>query len=145
MPHTHSAPTAGRIAVTALFFALAVVAGEITFGNRAFPINVWYFTRIPAWHWSLPVHAAGLVWLLVFNRLFLNRSALVPILLSTLFFTAGETLNRFFWGFFAYAGATPAARILSFWLVIAMYLGLCTATVLLLRVPGRKDRSDNAD
>jgi hypothetical protein len=124
-----------RIAATAFLFALAVVIGELTFGNPGFPLNIWYFEKIPAWQWSLPVHLNGFLWLVACDRLLRNRSPLIPIFLATLFFLLGETLNWYFLNYFAYAGDRTGERILSFWAVIVMYAGLCTGAILILRAP----------
>jgi hypothetical protein len=135
MPDQHAPPALKRIAVTAVLFALAVISGELTFGNPGFPLNVWYFVKIPAWQWSLPVHLTGFIWLVACHQLFRTRPALVPILLATLFFFIGETLNWYFLNFFAYAGDRAGEKALSFWAVIAMYAGLCAGAILILRAP----------
>lgn len=138
MPNKHASPSFSRTAFTALIFAMAVFLGEITFGNPDFPITVWYFKKIPSWQWSLPVHMAGFIWLLVCNRLFSKRSVMLPIIAATLFFLGGETLNWYILEIFEYAGRTPWQRALSFWTVILMYAGLCTGVVLVLRRPETK-------
>ncbi len=127
-----------RILAAAIFFALAVTVGELTFGNPDFPVTVWRFEKIPAWQWSLPVHAAGFLWILACQRWFSRHPAAVPVLLGTLFFLAGESLNWFVFRFFAYGGETPAEQMISFWLVILMYAALCAAVVWLLRIGGTR-------
>ena len=135
MPEKQTPPSRQRLIVTALLFALAVTAGELTVGNPAFPLTVWYFEKIPAWHWSLPVHLAGFIWLAACNHFLLNRSAFFPVALATCFFFIGEALNWYVFDFFAYAGNGLCQKALSFWVIIAMYAGLCTGAILLLRVP----------
>ncbi|MEW6079278.1 MAG: hypothetical protein AB1724_15835 [Thermodesulfobacteriota bacterium] len=128
-----------RIIVTAVLFGLAVAAGELTFGNRAFPLNVWYFEKIAAWKWSLPVHLAGFLWLLACERVLKNRPAPAPIALAFLFFLAGETANWYVLKLFEYAGDGPVEKALSFWIVMAMYAGLCAGAILMLRAPDRQE------
>jgi hypothetical protein len=133
------APSVSRIALTALAYALAVLLGELTFGNPGFPITIWYFETLPAWQWSLPVHLAGFIWLVSINRFFLNYPKFLPIMAATLFFFIGEALNWYFWDFFTYAGDLVWHKALSFWTVILMYAGLCTGAVLLLRIPEKEN------
>lgn len=139
MSHNHVAPSFRRTARAALFFGPAVILGEMTFGNPEFPLTIWYFEKIPAWQWSLPVHLAGFLWLTACNRLFINRSVLVPVFLAALFFLVGEALNWYVFDFFAYVGDLPWQKALSFWVVFAMYIGLCTAAVLILRTPANEN------
>ena len=139
MSQNHVASSFQRTARAALFFGPAIILGEMTFGNPDFPLTVWYFKTIPAWQWSLPVHLTGFIWLVACNRLLAARSALLPVLLSTAFFFLGETLNRYFLGFFVYAGDLPWQKALSFWSIIAMYAGLCTGAVLILRFPEKEN------
>ena len=140
MSAEQTAPSFKRIIVTALLFALAVVIGELTFGNPAFPLTVWYFEKIPAWQWSLPVHLAGFIWLVACNRFFSGRPVLIPVLSATCFFFIGETANWYFLDFFAYAGDQAWEKAVSFWIVIVMYAGLCAGGILILRTrAGRPD------
>ncbi len=117
----------------ALVFVAALIIGEFTFGNPDFVWTVWYFPEVPPWQWSVPVHAAGFAWMLLCLRLFRNRTLAGPVLLSTLFFFGGESLNWCVLEVFQYGGQSEGARIVSFWVVIGMYLFLCTVTLLVLR------------
>ncbi|MBC2717367.1 MAG: hypothetical protein HF978_18840 [Desulfobacteraceae bacterium] len=122
----------------AVFYACSVVIAEATFGNPNFPINLWRFEIILAWQWSVPVHAAGFIWLFFCNRLFYDQSIMIPIFVSILFFIACETANWSVFHFFVYepypvGKAYPLGSAGSFWLIIFLYSVLCTVTSFLLR------------
>lgn len=114
------------------FYIFSVVIAEATLGNPEFPLTVWRFVSIPAWQWSVPVHAIGLIWLFFCNQLYYDRSIRIPIIASTLYFLACEIANWSIFHFFVYE-PYPAGEAGSFWLIILLYTVLCTATSLMLR------------
>ena len=121
-----------NIAPSVCFYFFLVVIAEVTFGNPDFPMTVWRFDTVPAWQWSVPVHAAGFFWLFFCNWIFYDRSIRFPIVASTLYFLVCETANWWIFHFFSYE-AGPFGRTASFWFIILLYTLLCTATSLLLR------------
>ena len=121
-----------KIIKSAVFFGVMIFIGEITLGNPDFPITLWKFEKISCWQWSVPVHAAGFIWMLFWNKIFINRNIILPILFSTLFFTAGETANWFVFNFFKYM-ENPFGAIGSFWIIILLYLGLCSMSCIIIR------------
>jgi hypothetical protein len=113
-------------------YGAAVLAAEATLGNGAFPWHLWVFTRMPAWHWSLPVHACGFTWILYCSVIFVRKPAVVPAAVSGLYFIAMETLNLAYFRCFDY---TPigGSELFSFGAVIVLYLLLCLAMSLIIR------------
>ena len=122
-----------KIFQTALLYSTLVFMSEITFGNSAFPINFWTFVKIPAWKWSIPVHLLGLIWLIFCNATLKEKPKLWSILISSLFFFLAETLNWFVFHFFEYSNE-PFGQVASFWIVIMLYISLCTICSFLLRM-----------
>lgn len=125
----------------AVFYACSVVISEMTLGNPEFPISVWRFVTIPAWQWSLPVHAAGFIWIFLCNNRFYDHGMRVPIVVSTLFFLVCETANWSMFHFFIYEPYPMGDRFHlgaagSFWFIILLYTVLCTVTSFLLRTSG---------
>lgn len=128
-----------KILQTAVLYSILVFASEITLGNSDFPINFWIFVKIPAWKWSIPVHLLGLIWLVFWNSKLKGRPIIWTILVSTIFFVIAEALNWFAFNFFEYS-KDPFGEVASFWIVIMLYVGLCTICCFLLRT-GNKDIS----
>ena len=122
-----------KIFQTALLYSTLVFMGEITLGNPAFPVNLWEFVEIHTWKWSIPVHLLGLIWLIVCNLKLKETPKIWSILISSLFFLLAETLNWFVFNFFEYSNE-PFGQVASFWIVIMLYIGLCTICSFLLRM-----------
>jgi hypothetical protein len=117
-----------RIIAVACAYGAAILIAELTVGNAGFPLHLWHFERIPAWHWSLPVHAAGFLWITAWTRVLRRRPASFPAIASWAFFAAAELLNRFCLGLFDYS-REPLGINLSFAAVLALYAMLCAASV----------------
>jgi len=127
-----------NILQASIFYTVSVVISEATFGNPDFFINFWRFETISNWQWSIPVHAAGFIWLFFCNRLFYDKSIVIPIFASLIYFIACETINWSFFHFFVYepypmGEAYPLGTAGSFWLIIFLYSVLCTVTTFLLK------------
>jgi len=88
------------IIYSAIFWLICTVIGEITLGNPDFPITLWVFKTLAPWKWYLASHLCGFLWLLLVNHLFFEKNIIWPILLSTAYFSSGETLNWFFFNYF---------------------------------------------
>lgn len=128
-----------------LFIAFAYISAifiaEMTLGNAAFPLHFWYFTNITAWQWSVPVHGAGFLWIVLWSRALRGRPAYISISVSWAFFAAAETINRFWLMLFDYSDG-PLGTIASFLAVLVLYALLCGTVVYGMRVfvPGKSDR-----
>jgi len=120
--------------LTAIFYVFSVGISELTLGNPNFPVTIWWFTEIPGWTWSLPVHAIGFLFILAVNGWFERKHILAPVTVTTLFFFLAESANWYCFHFFQY-GPHPFGPTASFWIVIALYAVLCTLCSLLLRRP----------
>jgi hypothetical protein len=125
-----------KIFQTAILYSILVFVSEITLGNSAFPINLWIFVKIPAWKWSIPVHLLGLIWLIFWNSKLKEKPMIWSILVSTLFFVIAETLNWFAFNFFEYS-KDPFGEVASFWIIIMLYISLCTICSFLLRMDNK--------
>jgi hypothetical protein len=121
-----------RILQTTILYTVLVFISEITLGNPAFPIHFWIFIQIPAWKWSIPVHLLGLIWLIFWNSRLKDKAVIWSILISILFFFLAETLNWYFFNFFIYSNE-PFGEVASFWIVIILYISLCTICSFVLR------------
>ncbi|MDD5712676.1 MAG: hypothetical protein PHY31_07965 [Smithellaceae bacterium] len=124
-----------NILSTFVVYAIMVFLAEITLGNPRFLINIWTFTTVEPWQWSIPVHLLGFAWLMMVNWLLSAHALAWSILLSTLFFLAAEFLNWSVFGFFTYADY-PLGTSFSFWVVILLYACLAATCSLLLRWNG---------
>ena len=120
------------IGVTSLYAALIVLA-ELTFGNPAFPVNLWTFKAIPAYKWSVPIHAVGLLWLFFVNSLLDDKPLYVPVLMSVGFFLLAELSNLLVFHFFEYTPVSPLGSFPSFIAVILLYALLCAVCSLFVR------------
>ena len=69
--------------------------------------------------------------MVLFCKLFYQKNIGLPIVLTVLFFLTGEALNWYIFRFFDY-GKLPLGEAVSFWLVIAMYIGLVAVSCLIL-------------
>ncbi|HQL80820.1 MAG TPA: hypothetical protein PK307_01360 [Spirochaetota bacterium] len=118
--------------IIACIYAAAIVIAEMTLGNAAFPLHFWYFTNIPSWHWSVPVHGAGFIWMLLWTRALRGHPALLPISVSWAFFAAAEAANRYRLMLFDYGGG-PLGAEASFASVLVLYAALCGAVVYAMR------------
>lgn len=121
-----------RMLETAGLYVLLVASAELTLGNPDFPVFFWKFTAIPNYLWSVPVHLAGLFWMLFWNMILLEWHVAFPVLLATLFFIVAELLNLLWLEFFIYAGE-PLGSPFSFTAVIVLYAVLCTLCSLNVR------------
>ena len=120
------------ILYSAIFVIIGTVIGEITFGNPDFPVTFWVFKTLAPWKWYLASHLGGFLFLLLVNQLFFNRSIIWPILLSTAYFSGGETLNWFFLHYFIYTDK-PFGPEGAFWTIILAYLTYCAGQAYVLR------------
>ena len=122
------------IILIACVYAAAIFIAEITLGSAAdFSLHVWYFTAVPAWQWSAPVHAAGFLWIASWSRALRARPAIHSIAVSWAYFLAAETSNRCRLKLFEYS-AEPLGVNASFIAVLVLYAILCSAVVYGLRV-----------
>lgn len=126
-----------KILRTAIIYGVLVFMSEITLGNPDFPINFWIFVNIAQWKWSIPVHLSGLLWLILWNFRLKDKSIIWSVLVASLFFIMAETLNWFVFGFFKYSD-DPFGKVASFWIIITLYIILCTLCSFLLRM-GNED------
>jgi hypothetical protein len=122
-----------RIFQTTVLYTVLVCISEITLGSPAFPIHFWEFIQIPAWKWSIPVHVLGLIWLIYWSSRLIDKPVIWPILISSLFFFLAETLNWFVFNLFEYSNE-PFGEAASFWIVIILYVTLCTMCSIVLRI-----------
>ncbi len=120
------------IIYAALFWVIATVLGEITFGNPDFPVTFWVFKKIEPWKWYMVSHVGGFLWLLLVNKLFLEKAIVWPILLSTAYFATGETLNWFFLDYFIYTDK-PFGPAGAYWTIILSYLACSAIMAYILR------------
>jgi hypothetical protein len=121
-----------QIILAAIVYCCSVFIGEITIGNPDFPFTIYHFDKIQAWQWSVPVHFTGFCWLLFWNNIFRRQVIILPIAVSTLFFLVGETANWFVFQFFKYE-ESPLGAAGSFWIIIFLYIGMCTITSYIIR------------
>jgi hypothetical protein len=122
-----------RLLLIAFAYAAAVFIAESTVGNARFPLCLWHFDRIPAWQWSLPVHGAGLVWIIAWTYALRRRPAVIPMIVSWVFFAAAELFNRYLFRFFDY-GRVPFGVNVSLVAVLVLYAVLCVIVVYALRM-----------
>lgn len=122
-----------RLLSIACAYAASIFVAENTLGNAGFPLCLWYFGRIPAWQWSLPVHGAGFIWIAAWTYELRRRHITHSILVSWAFFAAAETLNLFRLKFFDYS-SKPFGIDFSFAAVLALYAILCVVAVYALRI-----------
>jgi len=116
----------------ACIYAAAIAVAENTLGSAEFPLHFWYFDRIPAWQWSMPVHAAGFLWVLLWTRTLRTRPALLSTIVSWAFFIIAEALNCCCLKLFNY-GSEPFGVGGSFMAVLALYGVLCGVMVYAVR------------
>lgn len=121
-----------KIIFTGLLFGIMVFIGEITLGNPGFPIHIYYFDKIPVWTWSVPVHVLGFVWIVFWNNRFIKKPIFVPVVFSITFFTLCEILNLSVLKLFKYSDY-PLGPMFSFFMVIFLYVILCTINSIILR------------
>jgi len=122
-----------RIIPAAVFYGISVFLAEATFGDPEFPFSLWAYDSRPAYLWSVPVHAAGFLWLVFWNNMFVQKHIIFPTIFATVFFLAGETLNWFFFDYFKYQKTFFGSAGFSFWIIIGMYFILCVTTTIILR------------
>ena len=122
-----------RMLSIACVYTGLVTLAELTFGNPAFPATLWSFTGLPAYSWSVPVHAAGFVVLVLANRLFFRKPLYVPVLASLGFFFVAELANLAFFRYFEYTQLAPFGPYAAFLAVILLYAFLCAFCSFLLR------------
>ncbi len=122
-----------RLLCIAGAYAAAVYIAENTLGNAGFPLYLWYFERIPAWQWSLPVHGAGFIWIAAWTYALRRRQTTLSILVSWAFFAAAEMLNIFRLKLFDYS-SKPFGIDFSLAAVLALYAILCVVAVYALRI-----------
>ncbi|MFO7559623.1 MAG: hypothetical protein R6X10_12390 [Desulfobacterales bacterium] len=122
-----------RIIPAAIFYSISVFLAEVTFGNPEFPFTLWVFDNLSAYKWSVPVHLAGFLWLIFWNKMFAEKHVIFPAIMATVFFLCGETLNRFFLHYFKYQEIFFRSAEFSFWIIIGLYFILCFATGFILR------------
>ncbi len=121
-----------KVLVIAVLYAIGVFLAEISFGNPEFPFHFWSFTKIPTWQWSVPVHLSGLVWMVLWSVILRAKPIIWPIIISIGFFLVCEILNWTNFQFFNYS-EKPFGETISFWIVILLYVTLCTITNMMLR------------
>lgn len=119
------------LVIIACIYAAAIVIAEMTLGNATFPLHFWYFTNIPSWHWSVPIHGAGFIWMTLWTWALRGQPALLPISVSWAFFAAAEAANRYRLTLFDYDG--PLGAEASFAAVLVLYAALCGAVVYAMR------------
>ena len=122
-----------KVILTIILYGILVFFAEITLGNSDFPFNLWVFTKIPTWMWSLPVHLSGIILLFIWNYILKEKHIIWPIFLSSVFFLIAEIANWFVFNFFSYS-AYPFGQAGSFWIVIILYLGLCAICSIFFRI-----------
>ncbi|MBN1532590.1 MAG: hypothetical protein JXA20_08010 [Spirochaetes bacterium] len=121
-----------RVVPIACAYGAAILAAELILGSAGSPLHLWHFERISPWQWSLPVHAAGFLWILAWTRLLRHRPAAVSMIASWAFFAVAETCNRFLLVLFEYGGAILGGGA-SLAAVLVLYALLCGAAVYALR------------
>jgi hypothetical protein len=115
-----------------ILYAIAIAAAELTLGNKLFPFHLWEFEKVKPIEWSLPIHLAGFFWIITWNFILRNRSCILAVLISLLFFVAAELINYSYLHWFEYTGGyleRPGALLL----IILLYLILCTCMFYILR------------
>ncbi len=135
LPDGSSSPTVSSMVplfFIASFYAAAVFIAEITLGSAEFPLHFWYFSGMPAWQWSVPVHGAGFLWIALWTRALRSHPAILSMAVSWAFFIAAETINRFCLLLFDYSSETLGIEA-SFSAVLALYAMLCAVIVYTLR------------
>ncbi len=120
------------IIYSAIFWLICTVIGEITLGNPDFPVTFFVFKTLAPWKWYLASHLGGFLFLLLVNHLFFNKSVIWPILLSTAYFSTGETLNWFLFNYFIYT-EKPFGPAGAYWTIVLIYLIYCTGQAYVLR------------
>ena len=120
------------IILIACAYAAAIFTTEMTLGNPDFPLHLWHFTAVPAWQWSVPVHAAGFLWIAFWSRVLRDRPAILSFGVSWTFFVSAETINRTMLGFFDYS-SEPFGSNVSFTTVLILYAILCVAVMYAIR------------
>ena len=89
--------------------------------------------KIPAWQWYVAVHGTGFIWVVFLNNVMFGKNILLPSILSTVFFSMGETLNWFVFQFFIYTDE-PFGKIGAFISIQGMYFIYCIVQCFLLRL-----------
>jgi hypothetical protein len=117
----------------AFLYSGLIAFAEVSFGSLTFPMTLWSFREIPAYSWSVPVHAAGFAVLVLTNRLSFRKPLYAPVLASLSFFFIAELANLAFFKYFEYTQLKPLGPYPAFLAVILLYASLCWFCSLLLR------------
>ena len=108
-------------------YTALIMAGELTLGNPYFLVTLWQFTAIAPWQWSLPIHAAGFLWLLLWDKLL--KPLWLKVFIISLFFITGEFTNLLWLHYFDYTDLALVGRPGAFILVIILYLILVSISI----------------
>lgn len=121
-----------RLLCIACAYTAAIFIAENTLGNAGFPLCFWHFERIPAWQWSLPVHGAGFIWIAAWTKALRAKPAVLSMIVSWIFFTTAEFLNRHLLRLFDYSTELFGINF-SFVAVMVLYGILCALCVFAMR------------
>lgn len=117
-----------------IFYGGGVFLSESSFGNPDFPIDIWIyrFTTIQPYLWSLPVHIAGFILIVLCGLLKTKRKFILATTTSMGYFIVMELINAFGFNFFIYRDLQFGGWIGAFLIVILLYFVLCSITCFIL-------------